>query len=78
MDEQRDRFDEIARRIADELRSEAEHEAQQPRLRARVRAYARHEAVRIGHEVGLATAGVLVADHYVVPLIFHVAPMLLG
>lgn len=46
----------------------------------RVRRYFRHEAVRVAHEIGLASAGVIAADHYVVPFVIHLhlLPALVG
>ncbi len=44
-------------------------------FRATVRRYVHTETLRVAHEIGLATFGVIAADHYIVPLIVHIVPM---
>lgn len=70
-----DELRELVTHLSEELDAREHEEA---RRVITVRRYARHEVVRIAHEIGLATVGVIAADHYVVPLIIHTVPGLMA
>ncbi len=70
-----DELRELVTHLSEELDAREHDKA---RRVVKVRRYVRHEAVRVAHEIGLAAAGVLVADHYVVPLLVHTVPALMG